>query len=458
MFKRYSGLFVLVILIVGLLLAAAPTVAEPSIRAPIGDKRTIGYFAQWGIYARQYYVRNIVTSGSAEKLTHINYAFSNVKDNRCLVGVTQLGVGDAWADYQRSVGAAESVDGVGDQWDQSLKGNWNQLRKLKQQSPNIKVLISLGGWTWSGGFSDAALPENREAFVASCVDAFIEGNLPYDAGSNTGGPGAAVGVFDGIDIDWEYPAICGNPENCEFRPEDTQNFTALLAEFRRQLDAIDPNLLLTIAAPGGEDKFELIELDQIHQHLDFINLMTYDFHGAWETNGPTNFMAPLYGSPNDPSTGVVKNYYADYAVQAYLNAGVPANKLVLGVPFYGRGWTGVTNANDGLYQSATGPASGQYDPGVNDYKVLKALGYPEFRDTAYTQGYWIFDGNTFWSYDDPASLITDTHLDAGRHQLRRRTAVRGGNDLCHGTGCAEHWQQVQLQGRRMVLVERSVGL
>ncbi|MCP4550391.1 MAG: glycosyl hydrolase, partial [bacterium] len=218
MFKRYVGLFILLVLIVGLLLAAVPTFAEPSIQVPTSDQRTIGYFAQWGIYARQYFVKNIVTSGSAEKLTHINYAFSNVKDNQCLVGVTQLGVGDAWADYQRSVGAAESVDGVGDQWNQSLKGNWNQLKKFKQQYPNIKVLISLGGWTWSGGFSDAALPENREAFVASCVDAFIEGNIPFDAGSNTGGPGSAVGVFDGIDIDWEYPAICGNPDNCEFRP------------------------------------------------------------------------------------------------------------------------------------------------------------------------------------------------------------------------------------------------
>ncbi|HMA97644.1 MAG TPA: glycoside hydrolase family 18 protein, partial [Polyangiaceae bacterium] len=263
------------------------------------------------------------------------------------------------------------------------------------------------GWTWSKGFSDAALTdESRKALASSCIEMFIKGNLPLLDGDPAGGTGAAAGVFDGIDIDWEYPAAAGN-DGTVFRPEDTANFTALLAEFRRQLNAIDPRLLLTIAAPAGQDKIDKIEAGRIHESLNWINLMTYDMHGAWDRSGPTNFHAPLYASPNDPSTGIAKQYSADAAVSAYLAAGVPANKVVIGVPFYGRGWTGVPNVNDGLHQSSPqiSPAPGTYEAGIEDYKVLKALGAPGHRDTV-TQAYWTFSNSTFWSYDDPIAIAT----------------------------------------------------
>ncbi|TGQ68041.1 chitinase, partial [Mesorhizobium sp. M8A.F.Ca.ET.207.01.1.1] len=103
--------------------------------------------------------------------------------------------GDAFADYTKAFSAAESVSGSADTWDQPLRGNWNQLKQLKAKYPNLKVLISLGGGTWSRGFSSAARPENRQAFVASCIDAYIKGNLPVTDGA--GGAGAALGVFDG---------------------------------------------------------------------------------------------------------------------------------------------------------------------------------------------------------------------------------------------------------------------
>lgn len=364
-----------------------------------GD-RTVGYFVQWGIYARNYHVKNVKTSGSAEKLTVINYAFGHVVNGECVM-VTQSGVMDAWADYQKSYSAYESVDGVADVWNQPLRGNFNQLKKLKKMYPHLKVMISLGGWTWSEGFSDAALtPQSRQKVVASCIDIYIKGNLPVV--NYAGGQGVAAGIFDGVDIDWEYPACPGHPHNV-YRPEDTENFTLLLEEFRKQLDDVDPNLLLTIAGPAGEDKFTKIELDKIHPHLDWINIMTYDFHGGWDPNGPTNFHAQLYGSPNDPSPPPTDVYNGDHAVQAYLNAGIPAQKISLSVPFYGRGWTGVINVNNGLYQSATGPANGLYEPGVNDYKILKALGYPSFRDPI-TESHWLFNGSTFWSCDDPIAL------------------------------------------------------
>ena len=313
----------------------------------------IGYFAQWGIYGRNYRVKNIDTSGSAAKITHINYAFGNVRNNRCEVGVTQpsdpnTGVGgDAFADYTKAFGAGESVSGAADTWDQPLRGNWNQLKQLKAKHPSLKVLISLGGWTWSRGFSSAARPENRVAFVASCVDAYIRGNLPVTDGA--GGAGAAAGVFDGIDLDWEYPVACGL--TCG-TPEDNANFTALLAEFRRQLNAVRPGLLLTIAAGAGVDKVARHRSGaRIAQYLDYINVMTYDFHGTWDAQ--TNHHSALFDSPNDPSTGDQKFYNSNDAMEAFLSRGVPASKLNLGIGFYGRGWTNVPNVNNGLYQSGT---------------------------------------------------------------------------------------------------------
>ncbi|TDR40062.1 chitinase (glycosyl hydrolase family 18) [Tahibacter aquaticus] len=367
-----------------------------------GDKKVIGYFAQWGIYGRNYLVKNIDTSNSAAKLTHINYAFGNVRNNRCEVGLIQpsdpnTGVGgDAFADYTKSFAAGQSVDGVGDTWDQKLRGNWNQLKKLKAKYPNLKVMISLGGWTWSRGFASAARPENRQAFVASCIDAYIRGNLPVTDGA--GGAGAALGVFDGIDLDWEYPAACGL--TCG-TPEESANFTALLAEFRRQLDLVRPGLLLSIAAGAGVDKVRVTDPATYHQYLDYINVMTYDFHGTWDPQ--TNHHSALYGSPADPSTGDQRSYNTHDALQAFRTRGVPAAKLNLGIGFYGRGWTNVSSTNNGLYQSGTA-APATYEAGNEDYKVIKTKSGSHFTD-ATARAHWLLSGNTFWSYDDPALIF-----------------------------------------------------
>lgn len=366
-----------------------------------GNKRVIGYFVQWGIYGRNYRVKNIDTSGTAAKLTHINYAFGNVRNNRCEVGINQpsdpnTGVGgDAFADYTKAFGAGESVSGAADTWDQPLRGNWNQLKQLKAKYPGLKVLISLGGWTWSRGFASAARPENRQAFVASCIDAYIRGNLPLSDGA--GGTGVAAGVFDGIDLDWEYPVACGL--TCG-TPEDNANFTALLAEFRSQLNAVRPGLLLTIAAGAGIDKIRVTNPAAYHQYLDYINVMTYDFHGTWDAQ--TNHHSALFDSPNDPSTGDVRLYNSNDAMEGFLSRGVPASKLNLGIGFYGRGWTGVANVNNGLYQNGTA-APGTYEAGNEDYKVLKNRAGTVFTD-ANARATWKYDGNTFWSYDTPAMI------------------------------------------------------
>jgi len=348
-------------------------------------KEIIGYFVQWGVAQHGYSAKNIVSSGSADRLTVINYAFANIgEDLRCAIR-------DPLADYGRAFDAGESVDGIADAADQPLRGNFEQLRKLKHLYPHLKVLISIGGWTDSHCFSDAALPENRDAFVRSCVDVFIRGNF----GPGVSGPA----IFDGIDVDWEYPAVIGHGHNV-YRPEDTRNFTLLLAEFRRQLDAIDPNLMLTIAAPAPERCYSKIELGEIHQYLDWINLMTYDFHGSWEMT--TNHHSSLYSSPSDPTGGMS----SDAAVQAFLAAGVPADKLVLGVPFYGRGWAGVPKANNGLYQLASGFPQGPRAQNTG-YRSLKKRGMAGFWDEV-AHATWLYDGDEFWTLDDETSMAHKT--------------------------------------------------
>lgn len=187
---------------------------------------------------------------------------------------------------------------------------------------------------------------------------------------------------------------------------DPANFVALMQEFRAQLDAYQPGLLLTIAAGAGEDKISPIDWSAVAPSLDFINLMTYDFFGAWAATGPAAMHSALYSWPEIPGgepQAPTSNYYSDFAVDAFVAAGVPVNKLVLGVPFYGRGWTGVTNINNGLGQAATQAAPGTYEPGIEDYKVLKNAAGTKF----YLAGtMYKYNGNTWWSYDDRTSMAT----------------------------------------------------
>jgi chitinase len=369
--------------------------------------RKVGYFTQWGIYGRAFYVKNLDTSGAAAELTHINYAFANVsEDGRCFEANIP-GAGDAWADYQRPVSPEESVDGVGDAWGEPLNGNFGQLLKLKAKHPHLKVLLSIGGWTWSTYFSNAAAtPSSRAAFVASCIDLFLKGNLPIlDGGS--GGPGSAYGVFDGIDLDWEWPGSEGEPGNV-IRPEDKQNFTALLAEFRSQLDAygrsVDRSFELTAFLPANPATMDAgFEGQSIFKYLDFATVQGYDFHGTWEstTNQQSALRQPA-GAPDNP------DFTGDYAIKSWIARGAPRSSLVLGIPYYGRGWTGVTGGGDGLYQPSTGPAPATWEAGYEDYKVLATLsGFTVYRDWAAGHA-WLFDGTTFWTFDDPLVLRQKT--------------------------------------------------
>jgi len=334
-----------------------------------GVEYVVGYFTDWGVYARNYHVKNIATSGTAAKLTTLVYAFGNVTNGQCAVG-------DSYADYDKFYAAADSVDGVSDTWDAgALRGSFGQLRRLKTLYPNLRVVWSFGGWTWSGGFGAAAT--NPAAFADSCYQ------LVHDPRWN--------GVFDGIDIDWEYPNACGLV--CD--SSGPAGFRTLIAALRARFGA---SALVTAAVtadgtPGG--KIDAADYAGAVPNLNWIMPMTYDYFGAWAAAGPTAPHSPLTSYPGIPTAG----FYADAAIQKLKAKGVPAGKILLGVGFYGRGWTGVSQSTPG--GSATGPAPGTYEQGIEDYKVLTtrcpATGTVAGTGYAFCAGQW-------WSYDTPATL------------------------------------------------------
>ncbi|MEV6212815.1 glycosyl hydrolase family 18 protein [Kitasatospora sp. NPDC051914] len=391
-----------------------------------GKYARVGYFTQWGIYGRQYFVKNLDTSGSAAKLDVINYAFENIDpvNLTCLAGVTRgttanpqdpdqgTGAGDADADYSRPFSAAQSVDGVADDGWAPLRGNLNQLKKLKAKYPNLKVVVSLGGWTYSKYFSDAAATDaSRKKLVSSCIDVWIKGNLPLYNGA--GGPGTAAGIFDGIDLDWEWPGSPDGHAGNHWSANDKANLTALLAEFRTQLDALGgPHRLLTAFTPADPAKIaQGWDLSKIFQYLDIANVQGYDFHGAgsdnsWEPNR-TGHQANLYTDTQDPYGF---HFSVESAVQTYLDAGVNPRKLTIGLPFYGRGWQNVTDGGaNGEWRTAGGAAPGQFaeEAGTRGYNNLLTsvpnLTVRHDEQSVSTYGY-TGAGGQWWTFDDPWSI------------------------------------------------------
>ncbi|MFF5788846.1 glycosyl hydrolase family 18 protein [Streptomyces sp. NPDC012693] len=330
----------------------------------------MGYFTNWGVYGRNYHVKNIVTSGSASKITHINYAFGNVTGGKCTIG-------DAYADYDKAYTADQSVDGVADTWDQPLRGNFNQLRKLKKAYPNIKVLWSFGGWTWSGGFGQAV--QNPTAFAQSCYD-LVEDPRWAD-------------VFDGIDLDWEYPNACGL--SCD--TSGPAAFKNMMQAMRAKFGANNLVTAAVTADASAGGKIDATDYAGAAPYMNWFNVMTYDFFGAWAAKGPTAPHSPLTSYAGIPQAG----FNSAEAIARFKAQGVPANKLLLGIGFYGRGWTGVTQSAPG--GTATGPAAGTYEQGIEDYKVLKAS-CPATGTVAGTA--YAHCGTNWWSYDTPATVTS----------------------------------------------------
>lgn len=357
--KRLRYLFTAITLIMLLYIGQTNSVlTEGIIRPPDsinGEKSTgksqhiiVGYYPAWKSY--EGYTPDKV---DVSKLTHINYAFANIGE-----------------DYRIAMGYPDKDP-----------ANFEMFKELKKINPDLKILISVGGWNWSGKFSDmAATEENRAKFADSCVEFITKYGL------------------DGVDLDWEYPVGGGLEANSK-SPDDKQNFTLLLRNIREKLDAQElkdnKKYLLTIAAGASNYYIGNTEVDKFHNYLDFVNLMTYDINGPWDSY--SDFNSPLYSSDNSFQYEIS----IDSCVKAWLNAGLPADKLIMGIPFYGYKYDVSGTSEDGLRQKHIGGSALSYETIVKDY-----LSNPEYTKKFHEKSLvpWLYNGKTFVSYDDSQSV------------------------------------------------------
>jgi GH18 family chitinase len=384
-------LFLLTSLLTNVVGAKAAEVPQSS------SKNVIAYFPNWGMY-NDAHQRIKVSMLPWDKLTVINHAFFTV-DSQFKLAST-----DTYADFDAMMDHSEG-------WDPGqMRGHFGEYKYYKNQYPNVKVLISIGGWTRGENFHAMALTQQSRAIFINSLINYLK-QYPY---------------IDGFDLDWEYPGVnrMSDPNDsfdrgCPGGPEDRVNFTLLLKEIREAYNANGmPEKMLTIAAPGGYDKADLIDPDKFHQYLDFINVMTYDMHGAWDTK--TNHHAALYPNPADPSNtspvNIKQMYNTSAALNVYKLKGVPANKLNAGTPFYSRGWRGVNAATgtNGLFADAAGAATGTWDnassPGGQypwfDLKKLETTaGWQKYRDSVAKVPYlYNRTQGIMLSYEDETSL------------------------------------------------------
>ena len=289
----------------------------------------------------------------ANKITHINYAFANIRKGKIVLGKDS---------------DAETLE---------------QIINLKRYNPKLKILISVGGWGWSGGFSDAVLtPESRELFANSAIELIKKHRL------------------DGVDLDWEYPGLPGAGN--KHRTEDKENFTAILKLLREKLDKQLPNQnLLTIATGASQSYLDHTDLATAQQYLDFINIMTYDFYtgGSNVVGHHSNFEA---SSLNPDGMSVTK------AIIQHLKADVPKSKLVVGVPFYGRWWIGARPSDHGLYQDSNGARGSISYKALEDTLRSKSGFIRNWDKSAKAPYLWREKDSCFVTYEDSNSLKIKT--------------------------------------------------
>lgn len=359
-------------------------------------KEIVAYYMGRGSENRGYFVKNLKTSGAAGKITILNYSFAVPGQDP--TGKIVL-FSNNYVDYEELYSADKSIDGIADDSAKPLRGQFNQLKKLKAQFPGLKILLSIGGWGGCKFYSDAALtPESREIFVNDCIDKFIKGNLSLE--KNAGGKAIAAGIFDGFDLDWEFP-VSGGMEGTHYNVNDRENFTKLLEVFRRKLDAINPKLLLTAAVAADVPNVNNYDFKSAEKYLNWLNLMTYDFHGVW--NNAAAHHTNLLSDPADTTEMGMKHSY-DKSVKYYVDSiGISSRKIIPGVAFYGKCWDNVEPANGGLYQPGTFAAHG-----FGNYSLLCKLeneGYKYYWDTVAMAPYlYNPDKKIFWTFDDPKSV------------------------------------------------------
>lgn len=288
----------------------------------------------------------------AKKLTHINYAFVDVKDS--MAWLTNI-----------------ETDTI----------NFRKLNYLKTENPDLKIIISIGGWSWSENFSDAVLTESsRKKFATSGVAIVEKYNL------------------DGIDIDWEYPGLKG--EDNVFRPEDKQNFTLMFKAIRQELDNLatktNKRYFLTTALPAFPKLFQVTEMGKLSEYIDYVNIMAYDFYVSGDTAG---HHSNLFASEN-----YEREDSGDKAYTLYRKEGVPAEKLVLGVPFYGRSWLMKTDDNRGINRQVDSTIRGGGYTFIKD-SIMTRPGFKRYWDEKAKAPYlWNAETRQLVTYDDEESI------------------------------------------------------
>ncbi|WP_058187107.1 glycoside hydrolase family 18 protein [Terracidiphilus gabretensis] len=392
-------------------LAFLVCISSSPAQAPRADKVIGGYFEEWGIHYGGFTLADLQKNGVANELTHLIYAFGDVTPT----STPTCAIEDPSAAYLDS--SLPSVSGK--PYTAPPYGNFGAILQLKELHPHLKVLISLGGQAGNsaGWVSAAATPAGRVALASSCIDLFVKGNIA---------PGVhAPGLFDGFNIDWEFPSSA-----------DKQNFTALLKEFRTQLDTLSKSTgkryVLTFDSPSDPKKYANIDLKAAAEQVDFLTIDGYDL--ATPDDKQTNQASSLYAAAAKPSLD--GSPAIDATVKAYLKAGVPAAKYTMGLPLYAVGWKGVANVNHGLYQKATGPApvplvdgsgicprpnKADPSPGCDTILTPGFLTYTTIEKFTGTNGFTAWydsarvaamlynpSSGIFYTYDTPASVATKT--------------------------------------------------
>ncbi|HLJ30521.1 MAG TPA: glycosyl hydrolase family 18 protein [Candidatus Angelobacter sp.] len=402
------------------------------------DRKVVAsYFQNFHVFSG-IFPRRLVDNGVAGKLDLLIHAFVDIRADAN--GNPHCAAFDEFADYQFFFDQTRSVDGSVDSFAPgALRGQVHQLQELKKLFPHLKVLASIGGFSAGvNGFEKAAAtPASRQAFVADCINSYINGNFSNTTGLapifDTGffeqplitpPIGPVPGIFDGFDIDWEFPT----------QPQDRANFVALLHEFRRQLDSLGAGHILTAALPAGQQNFSLINLPAAAEQLDFINLETFDYNGPF--NPFTGFVSPLVQTQFDANP----IFNITFTVDSYLKAGVPADKILMGVPFYSYGWaiTGTSApGQNGQFVAAVNPnhlSSGnppnyagtvaiQLDPALagvaatetHTFIDLNVLPFSQLFHEPKAQTPYAFDGLNWWTYEDARSIAVKTEFANDKH-------------------------------------------
>ncbi|HAX87078.1 MAG TPA: chitinase [Cyanobacteria bacterium UBA11370] len=369
--------------------------------------KLVGYFENWAQYRPEGKGKFFPEQIDPSLLTHINFAFG-------IFGFV------TWSVDQTKTRGGESRY-TGDYTIQPVEWNdqttlYPAIQKLKEKNPNLKTLLSIGGWSFNSGDDkpDSGNPHpfgpytyklfSQMASSSAGRQQFISSAIEY----------AHKYGFDGIDIDWEYPG----DRNRGGTDNDFENFLALLNEFRSAInnDAGGQKLLLTIASPAikkGEAKTPQQFFDwlaQCAEYLDWMNVMSYDYHGVFPDDKVTGVNAPLL---QDSTPG--GNFSLKDTVEAYLVAQIPKDKILLGMPTYGRTFkvtsplTDTDNGPGKPYSGAGSPGQGTRTPGfLAYYEILEGLSSGDWKrgwDQATLTPYAYNSKTGEWvSYDDAESF------------------------------------------------------